>query len=113
MLPRLVGENVAKELVFTGEIVDADCAHDLELVNHVYPESEFDNATDELIEDVAQGPTVALRYAKRLVSEGLEKSFEEALADEVIAQALPFDSADHAEGIAAFMEDHEPVYKGR
>lgn len=59
LLPRLVGENVAKELVFTGEMLDAERAESLGLFNHVYAVEEFDEHADALIERITEGPTVA------------------------------------------------------
>jgi enoyl-CoA hydratase/carnithine racemase len=113
LLPRIVGENVAKELVFTGEILDADRAADLGLVNHVYPTDEFDENAGELVEEIASGPTVALRHAKRLLGEGLEKSLSEALSDEAVAQGIAFDTEDHVEGVEAFFEGRSPSFEGR
>ncbi|WP_129116569.1 enoyl-CoA hydratase/isomerase family protein [Halegenticoccus tardaugens] len=113
LLPRLVGENVAKELVFTGEIVDAERARELGLVNRVYPADGFDARADELAERVASGPTVALRHAKRLLREGTEKSVRAAMVDEATAQGVVFDSADHEEGVRAFFEGREPAFEGR
>ena len=113
LLPRLVGENVAKELVYTGEILDAERAADLGILNHVYPDEEFDERADELVERIASGPTVALGHAKKLIGSGLEKSLEQALRDEANAQGLVFGSRDHQEGVEAFLADREPEFEGR
>ncbi|WP_435180080.1 enoyl-CoA hydratase-related protein [Halorussus sp. AFM4] len=113
LLPRVVGENVAKELVLTGELVDAERALDLGLFNHVYPADEFDDRVDEFVERVATGPTVALRHAKRLLGEGLDKSVQRAMSDEATAQGVVFETEDHAEGVAAFLADREPEFEGR
>ena len=113
LLPRIVGENVAKELVFTGELVGAERALDLGLVNRVYPADEFDERADEFVERVATGPTVALRHAKRLLGEGLDKSVQRAMSDEATAQGIVFETDDHEEGVAAFLEDREPAFEGR
>ena len=113
LLPRLVGENVAKELVLTGEIVDADRALEIGLVNHVYGESEFDDRVDEFVEKITSGPPIALRHANRLVGEGLEKSLEQAMTDEATAQGIVYETADHAEGVEAFFEDRDPEFEGR
>ncbi|WP_049926080.1 enoyl-CoA hydratase/isomerase family protein [Halopiger goleimassiliensis] len=113
LLPRIVGENVAKELVLTGEIFGADRANEIGLVNHVYPEDEFDERVDEFVETVVSGPPIALRHANRLVGEGLNKSLEQALTDEATAQGIVFDTDDHAEGVEAFLEDREPEFQGR
>ncbi|SEV96555.1 enoyl-CoA hydratase/isomerase family protein [Natrinema salifodinae] len=113
LLPRVVGENVAKELVLTGDIVDADRADELGLVNHVYDGDEFDERVAEFAEKIASGPPIALRHANRLVGEGLAKSLDQALTDEAVAQGIVFETADHEEGVAAFLEDRKPEYEGR
>ncbi|WP_339103872.1 enoyl-CoA hydratase-related protein [Haloterrigena salinisoli] len=113
LLPRVVGENVAKELVLTGDIIDADRAAEIGLVNHVYGADEFDERVDEFVEKVVSGPPIALRHANRLVGEGLNKSLEQALTDEATAQGIVFDTADHEEGVEAFFEDRDPEYEGR
>jgi len=113
LLPRLVGENVAKELVFTGELVGADRALDLGLVNRVYPGEEFEERADEFVERIATGPTVALRHAKRLLGEGLDKPVERATSDEATAQGVVFGTDDHEEGVRAFLEDRQPEFEGR
>ncbi|MFC6904639.1 enoyl-CoA hydratase-related protein [Halalkalicoccus tibetensis] len=113
LLPRVVGENVAKELVFTGEILDAERAGELGLFNHVFPEGEFDERADAIVERIAAGPTVALRHAKRLLGEGLGKSIDRAMTDEAVAQGVVFESADHEEGVEAFLEGRDPAFEGR
>lgn len=113
LLPRLVGENVAKELVFTGDIISAEEAAELGVVNHVYPDDEFDDQVDEMVEKIASGPTVALGHAKRLIGDGFDKSLREALRDEAHAQGLVFGSADHREGVEAFLEDRDPEFEGQ
>jgi enoyl-CoA hydratase/carnithine racemase len=113
LLPRLVGENVAKELVFTGEQVGAERAEELGLFNHVYPAAEFEERADEFVERIAEGPSVALRTSKRLIDEGLESSLTQAMANEAAAQAAVFETDDHREGTEAFVEKREPEFEGR
>jgi enoyl-CoA hydratase/carnithine racemase len=113
LLPRVVGENVAKELVLTGDIVDADRAAELGLVNHVYGADELDDRVEEFAAKIVSGPPIALRHANRLLGEGLEKSLDQALTDEATAQGIVFDTADHEEGVTAFFEDRDPEYEGR
>lgn len=112
LLPRLVGDNVAKELVFTGDLVDAERAVEIGLANHVYPAAEFEERAEELIERIAEGPTVALRTSKRLLRHGRESSLVGAIEHEAAAQANVFETADHAEGVAAFTESREPEFRG-
>lgn len=113
LLPRLVGENTAKELVFTGKILGAEEALELGLVNQVYDGGEFDEQSGKIIERIASGPTVALRHAKQLLSEGFNKSLDGALRDEARAQGVVFASDDHREGVEAFLERRDPEFKGR
>ena len=111
-LPRLVGENVAKELVLTGKMVDAEEADRLGLVNHVHPKADIDSRTDELAVTIAEGPAVALQHANRLLEEGTTKSLHQALVDETTAQGIVFDSEDHEIGVRAFLEKEEPEFVG-
>lgn len=111
-LPRIVGENIAKELVYTGELVEADRAEDLGLFNHVYAEDEFDEQADELIDDIASGPTVALSNSKRLLRQGLQSNLDQAIHNEAAAQGAVFETDDHEEGATAFMEGRKPDFQG-
>ncbi|MFC4543662.1 enoyl-CoA hydratase-related protein [Halosolutus amylolyticus] len=113
LLPRVVGENVAQELVLTGDIVGADHAEELGLVNHVYSDDEFDERVADLVETIVSGPPVAMRQMNRLVREGLDKSIEQALVDEATAQGIVFGTDDHEEGVTAFFEDRDPEFEGR
>lgn len=112
LLPRVVGENVAKELVYTGEQVPADRAKELGLFNHVYESDSFEAEAREFIEDIAQGPTVALRTSKNTIAQGLNATLKQAQDNEAAAQAAVFETHDHQEGAEAFMEGREPDFKG-
>lgn len=112
-LPRAVGENTAKELVYTGELVEPDRAEDLGLVNHAYPAGDFEERVDAFVDEIASGPTVALRAAKQALLEGLDRSINGAMAFEAAAQAAVFETGDHQEGARAFMEGREPNFDGR
>ena len=112
LLPRLVGDNVAKELVYTGEMLAAERAQELGLANHVYEAESFEAEAEAFVERVASGPTVALRTSKRLLRYGRTASLSEAIEHEAVAQGTVFDSADHAEGIAAFKESRTPEFDG-
>jgi enoyl-CoA hydratase/carnithine racemase len=112
LLPRIVGDNVAKELVFTGESVDPERAKELGLVNHVYDADSFDEKAREIVDRIAEGPTAALRTSKRLLREGPESSLEAAVANEAFAQAAVFETDDHTEGVYSFMEKRDPEFTG-
>ncbi len=111
LLPREVGLSKAKELVFTGELLDAEDAEDLGLFNHVF-EEDFEEQAAEFIEPIATGPTIALRNSKQALNQGFNASLKEALDNEASAQAAVFATDDHEEGATAFMEGREPEFKG-
>lgn len=112
-LPRIVGPNKAKELVFTGELIDADRARELGLFTRLFERSDFEDGVSNLVTTIAEGPTVALSEAKRLIDRGTGSTFEEAIDREAAAQGLAVTTDDHAEGTAAFIEQREPDFSGR
>ncbi len=112
LLPRVVGENVAKELVYTGELVDAERADQLGLFNHVYPVEEFEQRTQEVVDRIASGPTLALKHSKRLIEAGGGRSIAEAVEAEAEALAETLDSDDHAKAVLAFARGEEPEFTG-
>lgn len=112
LLPRQVGVSRAKELVLTGELLDAEAAADIGLFNHVF-EDDFEEQTDEFIEPIATGPTIALRTSKQLIEQGFDVSLKDALHNEAAAQAAVFATRDHEEGATAFMDGRPPEFEGR
>jgi len=113
LLPRQVGISKAKELVLTGELLDAGAAEDLGLFNHVFETEAFDERASSFVEPIATGPTVALRTSKQLIEQGFDTSLKDAIHNEAAAQASVFASRDHEEGATAFMEGREPEFEGR
>jgi 2-(1,2-epoxy-1,2-dihydrophenyl)acetyl-CoA isomerase len=113
LLPRLIGLQKAKELVFFGDDLSADDALRIGLVNKVVPGDQLHAAAREWAERLAQGPTFAIGMSKRLLNRSLESSFETALEEEATAQALVTQSEDTREGMMAFMERRAPQFKGR
>lgn len=112
ILPRLVGLNTAKELVFTGELIDADRARELGLFTRVFEADSFEAGVDNMVETIAAGPTVALSASKRLLNHQ-SNSFDAATSREANAQGVAFGTADHEEGAQAFVEGREPAFEGR
>jgi len=112
LLARSVGVSTAKELVYTGELIDSGRAADLGLFTRVYPTDEFEQRTQELVARVATGPTVALRESKRLIEEGRHRSVEEAVEAEIESLHRTMPTADHAEGATAFLEQRDPEFEG-
>jgi enoyl-CoA hydratase/carnithine racemase len=112
LLPRVVGDNVARELVYTGELLDAERASELGLVNRVHADDEFEAAVSDLVDRISSGPPVALRTSKRLLRRAPEMTLGAAVEHEAGAQAAVLDSEDHAEGVSAFLERREPTFRG-
>ena len=112
-LPRLVGRNLAKELVLTGEMISAARAYEIGLVNRVVPQAELMEAARELARKIlAKGP-VAVRTAKSVMNRGLDLDLGNACALEANAFAVGFTSEDRAEGMSAFLEKRKADFKGR
>jgi 2-(1,2-epoxy-1,2-dihydrophenyl)acetyl-CoA isomerase len=112
LLPRLVGLNRAKELMFTGRRLTGAEALDLGLVNRVLPADELMPAARELATQLAQGPTIALGAAKRSLNAAPLSSIEEIAELEAYGQAQAMASDDHREGRAAFAEKRAARFTG-
>jgi 2-(1,2-epoxy-1,2-dihydrophenyl)acetyl-CoA isomerase len=113
LLPRLIGLQKAKELVYLGEDLSAADALRLGLASQVVPAGELLATARVWAEKLAKGPTFAIGMSKRLLNRSLESSFETALEEEATAQALVTQSEDTREGMVAFMERRTPQFKGR
>jgi 2-(1,2-epoxy-1,2-dihydrophenyl)acetyl-CoA isomerase len=113
LLRELVGPAKALELLFTGELIDAAEALRLGLVNRVVPASELAEATRELAERLARGPTLAYGVAKAAVYESANLPFASLLDFEARNQRAVSRSDDVKEGIRAFLERRKPVFRGR
>ncbi|HEX2576337.1 MAG TPA: enoyl-CoA hydratase-related protein [Aquihabitans sp.] len=112
LLPRRIGVQKTKELMFFGDDLPASEAAALGLVNRVVPAAELDAAVDEWAGRLAVGPTRALALTKALVNRSLESDRATAFADEATAQELNMGTADANEGVAAFVERRTPAYRG-
>ncbi|UQX02365.1 enoyl-CoA hydratase-related protein [Streptomyces sp. RerS4] len=113
LLPRLVGPQKAKELMFFGDAVPAAEAARLGLVNRVVPAEELETTARAWAERLAQGPTRALALTKQLVNASLDGDRTAALAAEAAAQELNMGTVDANEGVASFVERRTPKYLGR
>src|SRR5579863_7569018 len=112
LLPRLVGLQKGKELVFFGDDLPAAEAERLGLVNRVVPRADLERAPGELAGRLAKGPTKALGMAKWLLNRSLDSDRATAFDEEAWAQELVVGTADSKEGIASFVERREPDFKG-
>lgn len=112
-LPRLVGTAKAMELVLLAEIIDAQEALRIGLVNWVVPAEQLAAATQQLAERLAQGPTVAYGLAKTGLYQGSQMSLEDVLNMEARNQSVVSRTQDRVEGVAAFREKRTPRFIGR
>ena len=112
LLPRIVGLQKAKELLFFGDDLSAPEAARLGLVNKVVPADQLEAAAREWAERLAASPTKAITLTKWMVNRSLDTDRGGALSDEAWAQELASTTADFKEGVAAFVERRTPDYKG-
>jgi enoyl-CoA hydratase/carnithine racemase len=112
-LPRIVGAGRAKELIFTAATIDADDAERIGLAEHVVADEELEARVDELAEQIAAQPPLAVRAAKRAVNAAMSgMSIRDGLIVEAEGQATCLRSADMREAITAFVEQRVPQYRG-
>lgn len=112
LLPRLVGLKRAAELMMTGDLVTADEALSLGMINHVVPDEELMAHAHSLAEELAQSPTAAIGRIKELLDASANNSYESQLELERQAQIQSGLTNDFREGVAAFIEKRAPRFSG-
>jgi enoyl-CoA hydratase/carnithine racemase len=112
-LPRLIGANKALEMMLTGETVGPEEAYRLGLVNKLFPAEKFLEETEAYARKVASGASAAIGKIKQAVYLGIALPLSEALALERDLIAPLFKTEDAQEGLSAFVEKRQPVFKGR
>ncbi|MFX0053756.1 MAG: enoyl-CoA hydratase/isomerase family protein [Promethearchaeota archaeon] len=111
-LPRLVGLGIAKELVLSGNPIKADEALRIGLVNKVFETvEELRNGAMELAKTLAKKPGVAIKLAKQSLNNAWEMSLKDNLSYEIDVFCQTFDTKDKEEGVDAFLNKREPVFK--
>jgi enoyl-CoA hydratase len=109
-LPRIVGVARAKELILTGEIIDAAQAAGIGLVNRVVPAGQAVAGATAIAETIAARGPIAVREAKRAIDLAGDTTLDEGLAHELDASERIFSSEDMLEGARAFFEKREPRF---
>jgi len=112
-LQRIVGVHKAKELIFTGDIIDAKEAERIGLVNRVVPTEKLNTAAKEMAEKIAKKSSAAVKLAKDAINRGMRTDLGAGLAYERELYSLSLTTEDKAEGIEAFIEKRKPKYKGK
>ncbi len=110
---RILGPGKAKELIFTGEMIKAEDAHRIGLVEKVVPHDELMSSTMELANTIAARGPVAVGIAKTVINAGAGMELEKALSMDRSYASICFDSEDRAEGMSAFLEKRDPSFKGK
>jgi enoyl-CoA hydratase len=112
-LTRLIGRTKAKEMVFTGKMIDAKTAEQLGIVNLVVPVDKFRETVRQFALELASKAPVAIKVAKALINKGADISLDSALAFEREGFGVVASSEDLKEGVSAFTEKRKPAFKGK
>ncbi len=112
-LPRLVGTGLASEILFTGDIIDAQEAYRIGLVNRVYTLDTLMEEAQKLAKRIAGRAPAAVQLSKSAIQRGTNMDLDSAQAYEAEVFALTFSTEDQTEGCTAFVEKRKAVFKGR
>jgi len=112
-LPRMIGRNRAKELIYTARRIPAAEARELGLVNHVVTRDQLLPTATMIAEEILKNSPFAVRQAKWAIDQGADLPFEDGLQREHEAYMRAIASEDRREGIAAFNEKRRPRFVGR
>ncbi len=112
-LPRLVGYSKACELLFSGEVVGAEEAFRIGLLNKLVPQEELAEATREMAQKFANNAPIPIAFAKRGLQNYGKWDLSQALDYESYVLSVCMQTEDMIEGFAAFLEKREPVFKGK
>ncbi|MBC7474757.1 MAG: enoyl-CoA hydratase [Candidatus Sericytochromatia bacterium] len=111
-LPRLVGYGVAKELIFTGRMIDANEALSIGLINKITEPNELLSEAYKMAEMICNNAPIAVEQAKKAINRGCEVDIETGLVFESEAYQACIPTLDRLEGLKAFSEKRKPEYKG-
>jgi 2-(1,2-epoxy-1,2-dihydrophenyl)acetyl-CoA isomerase len=111
-LPRLVGLQKATALAMLGERVSAEEAERIGMIYKWFPDADFQTNTFSIAHALAQLPTQALALTKKAFHSSLINNYEDQLHDEELLQERAGRTADHKEGVQAFLEKRAPVFRG-
>jgi len=112
-LPRLIGWGKAKEMIYTGKIIDAAEAERISLVDRVVPPEKLEEEVNQLAETIASKSPLIIKLAKKAINRGMYTDLAAGLAYEKTNFALCFATEDRTEGVTAFLEKRKPQFKGK
>jgi len=112
-LPRLIGSYRAKELIFTGDIITAEDAFRLGMINRVVPEDQLMPTAKDMAKKIAAKSPAALKLAKQAINYAMQTNLESGLKYEYELYSLSLGLEDKVEGVNAFLEKRTPKFVGR
>lgn len=112
-IPRLVSPARAFELCTMGNKISARQAYEWGMINKVVPHEQLDGAVQEYVDYYAAAPTKAIGMIKKMLNKSQTASLDEMLEYEAYCQEIAGNSADHKEGVTAFLEKRKPRYLGK
>ena len=112
-LTRVVGRGHAKELIYTGGMIDAEKAKAIGLVNEVFPQEELMPAAVKLAKKIAKNAPIAVQLSKAAINRGINCDVVTGIAYEAEVFGLCFSTADQKEGMAAFCEKRKATFEGK
>jgi enoyl-CoA hydratase len=112
-LPRLVGKGAALQLILTGEMIGAQEAYRIGLVNEIVPASDLIPRAEAILKGIRSNAPLAVKFALQAVNKGLEASQAEGLVIESLLFAICAATEDMREGTSAFVEKRPPKFQGR
>lgn len=111
-LRNVVGQGRAMEMIMTGEIISAEEAYRIGLINKVVSKEKLMEEAESMAQKIALKSPIALKLAKKSVQNGADLPIDIGLLIEVLSQSVLFSTKDHLEGISAFLEKRKPDYTG-
>jgi len=112
-LPRLVGKGKAMEMLFTGDMIDANEALRIGLINRILPQEELLPELEKIMVRIIKKSPLIMRYTIQAVNNGLCMTLKDGLALEANLFSMCANSEDMREGTDAFLNKRKPVFKGR
>ncbi len=112
-MPRLVGKGRALQIILSGEIISAQEAHRIGLVNEVVPAADVITRAEAILKQIFSNAPIAVKYSLEAVNKGLETSVAEGLSLEASLFGLCAGTEDKREGTQAFLQKRAPQFQGR